>query len=353
MSSRAPDTSYSLLLEEVQHLLLEGKLHSRQASEWEKVETYWCVGNAIYKRDFPSSGNASYGHRIVDKLSKDIGLGETTLWEIIRFRRGFPKLYTCKELSWSHYRALLRLPNQEQRRFYEKTANRHGWTVNELSSQIKRDLHKAIVTRSEALPGGEDPFAGQPLHSHRGKLYTHYIRVRARPDGDTRFLLDLGFNQRWRLDLYGIPRPRDGIIVSSRKHRGSPSGYAFTELAPRRLTHYAYVAEVDRVIDGDSIHVNVHCGFGHERLETLRLRAIDTPELSTHAGQRARQFVTDELAELDFVVITTTRRDKYRRYLAEIFYLPGESDPEVVLRKGVFLNRRLLEERLAVRYGAD
>lgn len=113
------------------------------------------------------------------------------------------------------------------------------------------------------------------------------------------------------------------------------------------------VAEVDRVIDGDSIHVNVHCGFGHERLETLRLRAIDTPELSTRAGQRARQFVTDELADVDFVVITTTRRDNYRRYLAEIFYLPGESDPEVVLRKGVFLNRRLLEERLAIRYSTE
>ena len=353
MSPRAPDSSYPLLLEEVQLLLSEGKLQSRQASAWEKVETYWYVGDAIYKREFPVSGNASYGQRIVDKLSKDIGLGETTLWEIIRFRRGFPKLYTCKELSWSHYRALLRLPNQEQRRFYEKTANRHAWSATQLGSQIKQDLHGQTVNRSDALPDGEDPFAGQPLRSHRGNLYTYYIRERTRPDGETHFLLDLGFNQRWRLDLYGVRRPRDGIIVSSRKHRGSPSGYAFSELPPSRRKPYAYVAEVDRVIDGDSIHVNVHCGFGHERLETLRLRAIDTPELSTHAGQRARQFVTDELADLDFVVITTTRRDKYRRYLAEIFYLPGESDPEVVLRKGVFLNRRLLEERLAVRYGAD
>ena len=38
------------------------------------------------------------------------------------------------------------------------------------------------------------------------------------------------------------------------------------------------------------------------------------------------------------------------RYIADVFYLPGESDPQVVLRNGVFLNRELLEERLATRY---
>ena len=351
MPSPNPAKSYPLLLEEIQHLLAEGKIHSRQATEWEKVETYWHVGNAIYGVETDPDRNRAYGQRIVPKLASDLNLGETTLWEIMRLRRGFPILYARKELTWSHYRALLRLPNLEQRRFYEKAANDQGLSVSNLTALIKQDLHGITVSRPQALPDDEDPFAGQPLRSRRGQLHTYYIRERAKPGGSTHFLLDLGFHQRWRVDLYGIPHPHDGMIVCSRKHNGSPCGYAFRELPVSSRKPYAYVAEVDRIIDGDSLHVNIHCGLGHERLETLRLRAIDTRELNTTAGQRARQFVTDELDGLDFVVITTTRRDKYRRYLADLFYLRGESDPEVVLSKGTYLNRRLLEQRLAVRYG--
>ena len=39
-----------------------------------------------------------------------------------------------------------------------------------------------------------------------------------------------------------------------------------------------------------------------------------------------------------------------RRYLADLRCLPGETDPHVVLKKGRYLNRELLEKRLARRY---
>ena len=39
-----------------------------------------------------------------------------------------------------------------------------------------------------------------------------------------------------------------------------------------------------------------------------------------------------------------------RRYLADLRYLPGEPDPQVVLKKGRYLNRELLDKRLARRY---
>ena len=84
--------------------------------------------------------------------------------------------------------------------------------------------------------------------------------------------------------------------------------------------------------------------------QKLRLRGIDTPELSRRAGGRAKQFVCERMYAVDFVVISTARAGKFGRYIADVFYLPGEPDPQVVLRKGVFLNRELLKERLATRY---
>lgn len=57
-----------------------------------------------------------------------------------------------------------------------------------------------------------------------------------------------------------------------------------------------------------------------------------------------------QLSQVEFVVIATHRTDTYGRYLADLRSLPGEPDPEVVRAKGVYLNRMLLDERLARRY---
>lgn len=48
--------------------------------------------------------------------------------------------------------------------------------------------------------------------------------------------------------------------------------------------------------------------------------------------------------------VATRRTDTYGRYLADLKYLPGETDPHVVLAQGIFLNQRLLDVELAVPY---
>ena len=81
--------------------------------------------------------------------------------------------------------------------------------------------------------------------------------------------------------------------------------------------------------------------------QRLRLRGIDAPELKTPEGARARAFVVAELGQVDFVVVKTFRPDKYDRYLADVFYLPGEIDAKKMAAEGVFLNRLLLQKGLA------
>ena len=107
---------------------------------------------------------------------------------------------------------------------------------------------------------------------------------------------------------------------------------------------------MERVVDGDTLLVWVDCGFGMWTRRRLRLRGIDADELSRAAGQRARDFVREQMAAVPFVVITTSRVDKYGRYLADVFYEAGASDPELVARKGRFLNQELLRKKLARKY---
>ena len=53
---------------------------------------------------------------------------------------------------------------------------------------------------------------------------------------------------------------------------------------------------------------------------------------------------------MDFVVLATARTDRYGRYLADVFYGIGVTDPTAVAAKGRYLNRQLLEEGLAGPY---
>jgi endonuclease YncB( thermonuclease family) len=82
----------------------------------------------------------------------------------------------------------------------------------------------------------------------------------------------------------------------------------------------------------------------------LRLRGIDTPEMSTKEGKHARTFVRRRLSQVPWVVITTWRPDRYGRYLSDVFFDPDEKDPHVVAREGKYLNGELLKAGLAVRY---
>jgi endonuclease YncB( thermonuclease family) len=72
--------------------------------------------------------------------------------------------------------------------------------------------------------------------------------------------------------------------------------------------------------------------------------------LPTEDGIKAKEFVEDVVDRSPFVVLTTSKSDKYGRYLADLFYLPRDASPKAVAEKGFFLNRKLVLEGLADRY---
>ena len=50
-----------------------------------------------------------------------------------RFFLSFPKVHTlCEQLSWSHYRLLISVENEEARQYYLEEARKSLWSVREL-----------------------------------------------------------------------------------------------------------------------------------------------------------------------------------------------------------------------------
>lgn len=83
---------------------------------------------------------------------------------------------------------------------------------------------------------------------------------------------------------------------------------------------YTYQIRVIRVVDGDTLHADVDLGCDIHVALTLRLARTNAPELTTEAGPRSRQWLEDALDGRDVVLKTVKdRREKYGRYLAELF----------------------------------
>lgn len=103
-------------------------------------------------------------------------------------------------------------------------------------------------------------------------------------------------------------------------------------------------------IEGDTLWAEINCGFGVSIEEKLRLRGVDTPEMSEDEGKVARLFVLERLKPGQLMALTTSRTDLFDRYVADVFYLPAETDVNRVLEQGAYLNRELLAAGLATRF---
>lgn len=92
-----------------------------------------------------------------------------------------------------------------------------------------------------------------------------------------------------------------------------------------------YSCVVSRVVDGDTVDVEIDLGFSVTTKQRIRLAGVDAPETyrpscqsEKEHGERATQFVTGECLgkACRLVTVGDHRRGKYGRYLGTL-YAPG------------------------------
>lgn len=105
---------------------------------------------------------------------------------------------------------------------------------------------------------------------------------------------------------------------------------------------YIRRATVLRVVDGDTLDVEVDLGFDISHKMRLRLDGIDAPERYTAGGKIATNWLLERLTSRVQIVIKTKKdkQEKFGRYLAEVFLL-GDS---------VSLNAQMMQADLAKEY---
>ena len=109
---------------------------------------------------------------------------------------------------------------------------------------------------------------------------------------------------------------------------------------------YEYNCKIVRVVDGDTVDVDVDLGWSTFRCgERIRLYGVDTPECRSRdaeekaAGLLAKEFVEDALHVGGTYTLTTREKGKFGRYLGVI-----------MLSDKTSINAALVSEHLAVPY---
>ena len=291
----------------------------------QKAICYWKIGRHITKHLLNNKEKSGYGERLYARLGHDLKIDERTLQQTVIFHKSFPIPSARSGLNWTNYRDLLKITDQNSRDILFNKVKNERVTTRELQSQIKH-IQQA-KRRSDVT-----------LEINKGTLYTYltdtqdFIKpVRGRS------VIDVGFGLLRELPSRNIEGLAPGTVVESQIENGK-----FVLVKSQRTTSdlYTYRAYLDYVIDGDTVVFYVDLGFRTYSRQKLRLRGIDTPELPTPKGKKAKTFVEEILKKPKIITIKTYRKDKYDRYLADIF----------IGSKEIFLNQKLLDEKLAVAY---
>ena len=145
--------------EEVKSVLLEARKRVYKNNQNDMVLAYWQIGKMIVEKQ-GGKKRAAYSDGLIKELpiqmTKDFGRGfdESNLRNIRQFYIVFKKRDTvCRELSWSHYKSLMKVEDADIRDHLMIEAVEGSWSVSKLSQEISiyRDVKRVNETPSTKL----------------------------------------------------------------------------------------------------------------------------------------------------------------------------------------------------------
>lgn len=262
-------TNYEVLdtafYKRVSNIIYESRKHIASVINTDLLYANWEIGRMIVEKQ-KSLKRAEYGERLISELSarmcKEFGKGfdESNLRKIRQFYMVFQNRDTlCLELTWSHYRLLMRVKNEDARSFYINESLKNHWSVRQLAREIHNISYERYIlgnknyaiiqetadkARKEELEEGEETrlFVKEPLllgfvGFKPGYEYYETDLEQAIIDHLGEFLLELGQGYTFvarqkRIDIGG-----DNFYIDLVLYNIFERCYVIIDLKTGKLTH--------------------------------------------------------------------------------------------------------------------
>lgn len=203
------------LYNEISELLQKIQSQVKQQVNSLMVITYWNVGRLIVEDELNGNTRADYGKAVLkelsEKLTQDFGKGfdERNLRKMRQFYNMYQKWDSVStELSWTHYRHLLKVENESARRWYMNETIKENWSTRALERQINSFYYERLLSSQNQTPVIEearentkpltpqdilkDPYVLEFLQLKNRPEYTERELETALIDSLQEFLLELG-----------------------------------------------------------------------------------------------------------------------------------------------------------------
>ena len=165
-------------------LINHARISVLQSVNQTMVYTYYGIGKMIVEEEQGGSARAEYGRQIIKelsaRLSADFGKGfsQRNLEQMRQFYQIYSKAQTVSaefKLSWSHYLMLMRIDNEQERRFYEIESLENGWSLRELQRQFNTSLYERLVLSRDKTEVKRLAQVGQVIEKAKDSLKDPYI----------------------------------------------------------------------------------------------------------------------------------------------------------------------------------
>jgi predicted nuclease of restriction endonuclease-like (RecB) superfamily len=205
-ASPAGTSAPAALVRDVRGILRQARGKAHAVANAIMVEAYWRIGQRIVTEEQGGKARAMYGERLIPALARSLGdefgagVSVANLWNFRQFYLAFPdpeKLYALRrELTWSHYRLVMRVDDPAARDWYMDEAADQGWSTRQLERQILTSAYRRLVKK----PTPRAPAKGKRTHPAADTTSTSGANA-AGPNPRT-FLKD-----PLVLEFLGIPEP--------------------------------------------------------------------------------------------------------------------------------------------------
>ena len=150
------------LVSDIVFLIEESKSHIAQTVNSTLTLLYWRIGKRIHE-EVLGNKRADYGKQVISSLASHLvleygnGFSEKSIRRMIQFAEVFPDeqivVSAIRQLSWTHFIALIPLKDSLQREFYLELCKIEGWNVKTLRQKIEGMLYErtAISKKPERL----------------------------------------------------------------------------------------------------------------------------------------------------------------------------------------------------------
>lgn len=146
---------YQPIITDIKEIISAGQQSAYSAANTAMVLTYWHIGKRIVEQEQEGIERAEYGKRLISVLSEELkkefgkSYSERNLHYFRKFYLYFPDeqiVNACvHNLSWTHFRSLLRVSDEDARIWYMKEASSEGWNYRTLDRNIGTQYYYRLL----------------------------------------------------------------------------------------------------------------------------------------------------------------------------------------------------------------